>query len=167
MHRNKPQTTGVNVLDTSAGEKSGAKMCLLPGAGQSWEEEACAPGCSFWGICCFLFRGRQSFWGWVTNCAKAGMGQQGNVCLGTHICMHVCRYVYVYTQRHVHVGVHVWVSVCMCVGTYMRTHVVTMSVCVHAQVCVCAVMYVYMYRYIYVLCTCAHVCVLVFVYVCV
>jgi len=119
------------------------------------------------GICCFLFRGRQSFWGWVMNCAKVGMGQQGNVCMGTHICMHVYRYVYVYTHRHVHVGVHVWVSVCMCVGMYMRTHVVTMSVCVHAQVCMCAVMYVYMYRYIYVLCTCAHVYVLVFVYVCV
>ena len=44
MYKNKPQTTGVNVLDTSAGEKSGSKMCLLPGAGQSWEEEACAPG---------------------------------------------------------------------------------------------------------------------------
>ena len=88
-------------------------------------------------ICCFLFRGRWSFWGWVTNCAKVGMRQQGNVCMGTRIGMRVCRHVYVYMHRHVHrcTRVGICVYVCKHVYAYTCSNYACICTCIGMHVC--------------------------------
>ena len=66
-----------------------------------------------------------------------------SVCVGVHICMCGCTYLYVWVYISVCVGVHI----CMCGCTYLYVWVY-ISVCVGVHICMCGCTYLYVWVYI-------------------